>query len=104
MTEAKKTVVIELKEAEVLSVKVKVSPRGYGYLGITVKDSVCGRVWFSSSSKHFTGLQRGDKVSCTLIAYSRTQPSERFPEIMIFAKKAKDIVVTHPVLQEAVHS
>lgn len=85
------TVKYDLVDAEVVSVKIIDKNLYNSYRRITVakivvKDALLGCVFFQSSSEKLFEIERGDKISLSLTLTGVGNPTEKYPDPIIFAK------------------
>lgn len=89
-----RNVKVALADAEIVFVKREArtlwkGSYAYGvssYKKFIVKDPVYGSVYFSSSSDKLWNLNKGDKISLEVTFTGVGDPSERYPDPILFAK------------------
>ena len=119
------TVTIQLKDAEVISVKdgvyypstvyhpryrswygrSSVSTRsGTRYLKVVVKDPELGVLFFKTYSSKLTDLCKGDKISLKVTVTGIGDATERYPDPILFAKahtrKGDSLSIDKPIVSE----
>lgn len=103
------TVTIQLSGAKVVSTKRDIRPIGQYRAGtiykIVVVDPVLGSVFFSSFSDKLADINLGEQVSLKVTVTGVGDPSERYPEPILFAKpltRQRDaITIARPVVEYA---
>lgn len=100
---------MQLTDAKVVSSKRDVRPISHYRAGtiykIVVVDPVFGSVFFSSFSDKLAALSVGEQVSLKVTVTGVGDPSERYPEPILFAKpitRQRDAVtIARPVVEYA---
>jgi hypothetical protein len=102
-------VTIQLTDAEVVSTKRDLRRvnhyRAANLYKVVVVDPVFGSVFFSSFSDKIGDINRGEKVSLKVTVTGVGEPSERYPDPILFAKpltRQRDAVtIARPVVEYA---
>lgn len=99
LVKAGRAVRVQLNQATIVSIKEEREKFGYGITWgssisfntgirkkIVVRDPQIGTVWFSSFSSKFDDVQRGDRLTLKVDVNGVGDPSEKYPEPILFAK------------------
>ena len=103
-----KTVTINLNKAEVVFSKRDLKPINHYCVAnlykFIVKDPVFGSIFFSGFSSKLADLNLGDMISLKVTVTGVGDPSERYPDPIVFAKphtrKGDSITVDKPIVFE----
>lgn len=103
------TVVVNLQNASVVFCKSELRPinhyRASRLTKIIVNDPVYGSIFFSGFSAKLDAISRGDKISLKVTVTGVGDPSDKYPEPILFAKpatrRADSIAINTPVATDS---
>lgn len=85
-------VILEVKDAEVVSIKKDVRHinkwRACTFLKFVAVDPKLGPVWFSTSADKFWNINLHDKISLKVKVTGVGDPSDKYPDPILFCKPA----------------
>ena len=87
-----KTITINLKDVEIIFLSEELkqismsASRAFWMTKIIVKDENLGNIFLSSFSQKFKTLSKGQKISLTVTVTGKGQPSQKYPDPLLFAK------------------